>query len=177
MTGFDSCMRVVPIGPSPPGLRRLGSPSASDLRSNPAQNVPPAPVSTATHRSSLESRLANASRRASAVTQSTALRLLGRSIVTTRTGPSVATLTESMALHHKRLQQPKFAFTYVTPGLTDIQVHSCRGRLAALRLGVRMRLRVRNFRRIGRARRRARRRAGLLGLCGPAARLGECVRI
>src|SRR5919106_2291946 len=48
-----------------------------------------------------------------------------------------------------------------------------RASLAALRLGVRMRLRVRNFRRIG----RARRRAGLLGLCGPAARLGERVRI
>ncbi|SKX90603.1 Uncharacterised protein [Mycobacteroides abscessus subsp. abscessus] len=51
ITGLDKGMRVGPIGPSPPpsvsrSLRREGSPT--DVRSAPAQNVPPAPARTAT---------------------------------------------------------------------------------------------------------------------------------
>ncbi|MEZ4309996.1 MAG: hypothetical protein R3F14_18305 [Polyangiaceae bacterium] len=43
ITGFDSIMRVGPIGPSPCGSTRLPSPRAIAFRSAPAQNVPPSP--------------------------------------------------------------------------------------------------------------------------------------
>ncbi len=45
---WPAACRVGPIGPSPASVTRLPSPAASALRSAPAQNVPPAPVSTAT---------------------------------------------------------------------------------------------------------------------------------
>ena len=49
ITGFPSLSRVGPIGPnSPSGSMGRVSPSAIALRSAPAQNAPPAPVSTAT---------------------------------------------------------------------------------------------------------------------------------
>jgi hypothetical protein len=84
-------MRLTPIGPSPSGstlLTRSGSPARIALRSAPAQNFPPAPVSTATDRSGSASKRRNASASASAVGRSTAFATSGRSIVTVTISPS-----------------------------------------------------------------------------------------
>ena len=86
-------MRVGPTGPSPSGSTRLarGAPgSCIAFRSAPAQNVPFAPVSTATASDSSASKRRNASASASAVGRSIALATSGRSIVMTATGPSVS---------------------------------------------------------------------------------------
>ncbi len=83
-TGFDSRIRVGPIGPSPSSSIRL----SMALRSAPAQNVPPSPYSTATLASSSASNARNASTSASAVARSTAFRASGRSRITVVTGPS-----------------------------------------------------------------------------------------
>src|SRR5919106_2599702 len=91
-------MRVGPIGPSPPGSKRLarsGS-EAIALRSAPAQKVPPAPVKTATSWESSASKSEKARTSASAVGPSTALRASGRSIVTTATAPLTSTRTSDM---------------------------------------------------------------------------------
>src|SRR5919201_1781907 len=99
MTGLASSMRLGPIGPSPLGARRLPRPAAMALRSAPAQNVPPAPHSTATRASASASNARKASASAAAVGPSTALRTSGRSRTTVVTGPDVSTrtLTESSA--------------------------------------------------------------------------------
>jgi hypothetical protein len=87
---LPSLSRVGPIGPNPPsGSTGRLSPSAIALRSAPAQNAPPAPVSTATSAFGSESKRWKASNKARAVARSTALRLSGRSIVTTVTRWSV----------------------------------------------------------------------------------------
>ena len=95
ITGLDSVRRVGPIGPGPWSGMGRRSPSATALRSAPAQNVPAAPVSTATERSSSPSKATKASRSWSAQTLSTAFRRSGRLIVTTVTGPSCSTRSES----------------------------------------------------------------------------------
>src|SRR5688572_9700072 len=97
MTGLASSMRLGPIGPSPSGARRLPPPVAMALRSAPAQNVPPAPHSTATRAVSSASKARNASASAAAVGPSTALRTSGRSRMTVVTTParSTRTLTRS----------------------------------------------------------------------------------
>ncbi len=95
MTGLPSVSRVGPIGPGPSSGMGRRSPSATALRSAPAQNVPPAPVRTATARSSSWSKATKASRNWSAQTLSTALRRSGRLMVTTVTGPSCSTSRES----------------------------------------------------------------------------------
>ena len=51
MTGLERVRRVGPIGPVPSSGMGRRSPSATALRSAPAQKVPPAPVSTATEAS------------------------------------------------------------------------------------------------------------------------------
>src|SRR5204862_383571 len=59
ITGLPSSMRVGPTGPSPSGATRLarGAPSSRiAFRSAPAQNLPPAPVSTATASASSSSK-------------------------------------------------------------------------------------------------------------------------
>src|SRR5205807_5158185 len=87
-TGLLKDMRVGPIGPSPASLRRFPEPAARAFRSKPAQNVPPAPVSTATASCGSASDRAKLSAKAAAVSESTALRTSGRSMVTVRTAPS-----------------------------------------------------------------------------------------
>src|SRR5205085_10598830 len=86
-------MRVGPIGPSPSGARRLPRSVAMALRSAPAQNVPPAPHSTATRAAPSASKARNASASACAVGRSTALRAAGRSRTTVVTGPARSTRT------------------------------------------------------------------------------------
>ena len=66
------------------------------LRSAPAQNVPPAPQSTATAAESSEAKDSNASARACAVGPSTALRASGRSRMTVQTGPLRSMVTAGM---------------------------------------------------------------------------------
>src|SRR5437667_8767947 len=106
-TGFPSSMRVGPMGPSPSSLMRLSAvvhtaaprrswPEATAFRSAPAQNVPPAPVSTATASPSSASKRRNASTSTAAVGSSTALRTSGRLMVTTATSPSVSNRTVLM---------------------------------------------------------------------------------
>ena len=95
MTGLERVRRVGPIGPGPWSGMGRRSPSATALRSAPAQNVPFAPVSTATERSSSSSKAKKASLSWSAQTLSTALRRSGRLTVTTVTGPSCSTTSVS----------------------------------------------------------------------------------
>jgi hypothetical protein len=90
--------RVGPIGPSPSGATRGGAPEAIAFRSAPAQNAPPAPVSTATAAFWSASKARKAPASAAAVGPSTALRRSGRSIVTTVTGPSRSTSTVRSAM-------------------------------------------------------------------------------
>lgn len=93
ITGLLSVIRVGPIGPSPSGSTRLplGVPIA--LRSAPAQNVPPAPQSTATAASGSASKARNASASARAVGPSTAFRASARSSTTVVTAPTRSTRT------------------------------------------------------------------------------------
>src|SRR4051794_21260868 len=86
ITGLSSSIRGGPMGPGPERSSSiwLPLPAAIAARSAPEQNVPPAPVSTATVSSSSASKSRNADSSASAVARSTALRVRGRSIVTTR---------------------------------------------------------------------------------------------
>src|SRR5437868_12873310 len=88
-TGLPRVMRVGPIGPSPVSLSRLPDPAASALRSKPAQKLPPAPVRTATDTLSSASKRRKQSASASAVSESTAFRACGRSMVTVTTAPSI----------------------------------------------------------------------------------------
>jgi hypothetical protein len=89
IVGLRVRRRVGPIGPSRVSVRRFRRDSSvSACRSAPAQKVPPAPVRTPATRSSSASSSSNAASRADAVGPSTALRTSGRSMVTTRTGPS-----------------------------------------------------------------------------------------
>ena len=93
ITGLDSRIRVGPIGPSPSSLTWLPRSVPIALRSAPAQNVPPAPYSTATDCDASASKARNASARAAAVGPSTALRASGRSMTTVVTGPVISTVT------------------------------------------------------------------------------------
>ena len=95
MTGLDRLIRVGPIGPWPSGSVRLPSGVPTAFRSAPAQNVPPAPNSTATDASGSASKPANASASAAAVGPSTALRTSGRFRMTVVTGPLRSTRTAS----------------------------------------------------------------------------------
>ena len=93
ISGFDSAMRLGPIGPgpSPDGstlLRNAGSPTA--FRSAPAQKLPPAPVRIATPSAASASKRSNASLSSNAVGPSMALRRSGRLMVIVQTAPSVA---------------------------------------------------------------------------------------
>src|SRR5919108_3304286 len=97
MTGLASSMRLGPRGPSPSGARRLPRPAAMALRSAPAQNVPPAPHSTATRASASASKARKASASAAAVGPSTALRTSGRSRMTVVTVPARSTRTLTRA--------------------------------------------------------------------------------
>src|SRR5262245_21959531 len=83
-------MRVGPMGPSPLAFSRVALPAATSLRSNPAQKLPPAPVSTATDNDSSASNRLKQSTSSSAVAELTALRALGRLIVTTAIGPTTS---------------------------------------------------------------------------------------
>src|SRR5438552_937659 len=107
MTGLPSSMRDGPMGPSPSSLMshspcfptaapRRSWPAATAFRSAPAQNVPPAPVRTATASISSASKRRNASTIAPAVGSSTALRTSGRLMVTTAISPSVSNRTVLM---------------------------------------------------------------------------------
>ena len=93
MTGLDSRIRVGPIGAGPSGSVRLASGPPMALRSAPAQNVPPAPNSTATDASGSASKSSNAVTSAAAVGPSTALRTSGRFRMTVVTGPRRSTRT------------------------------------------------------------------------------------
>src|SRR5437660_8215766 len=86
-------MRVGPIGPSPVSLRRFPPPDASAFRSKPAQKVPCPPVSTATDRTSSFSKRRKLPARAAAVSESTAFRTVGRSMMTVSTAPSTSSLS------------------------------------------------------------------------------------
>ncbi len=77
-TGFDSAIRVGPIGPAPSASIRLGRPSPAATRSAPAQKVPPSPQSTATRASASRSNASKAATSASAVSRSTAFLRAGR---------------------------------------------------------------------------------------------------
>src|ERR1017187_5082244 len=97
ITGLDSRILVGPIGTVPSGSDKLaGSPMA--LRSAPAQNVPPAPHSTATRASGSASKSANAATSTAAVGPSTALRTSGRSRTMVVTRPAWSTRTVIVGL-------------------------------------------------------------------------------
>src|SRR5438067_1046902 len=92
-TGLANYM---PAGHSGQGPLRApySAPAAMALRPKPAQKVPPAPVRTATERlSSIPKVEKKVSRRAAAVSGSTAFRTPGRSMVTVSTAPSTSVLT------------------------------------------------------------------------------------
>lgn len=93
-TGFESNIRVGPMGPSPSGATRFPSPVDSALRSAPAQNVPPSPHSTATAAFGSSSKALNASLRASAVGRSTAFLRSGRDSITVQISPVFSTRTD-----------------------------------------------------------------------------------
>src|SRR5438132_2083072 len=93
MTGLPSTIRVGPIGPSPVSLNLLPAPAASAFRSKPAQKLPPAPVRIATDRLSSASNRRKLSASAAAVSESTAFRTWGRSMVTVTTAPSTSNRT------------------------------------------------------------------------------------
>ncbi len=61
ITGFDSAIRLGPMGPGPSSATRCIRPSLRERRSAPAQNVPPLPVRTATEADSSSSKAVNAS--------------------------------------------------------------------------------------------------------------------
>src|SRR5437879_8283066 len=108
MTGLLKIIRVGPIGPGPVSPTAYLDPVAIAFRSNPAQKVPAAPVSTATNSSSFASKSLKAASSALAVSGSTALRTSGRAMVTVSTAPStsVRTVLERPSLvvvFHERL--------------------------------------------------------------------------
>src|ERR1022692_423978 len=93
MTGLAGGRVPMPPNPRPPAI--AFSPVRKPFRSIPAQNVPPAPVSTITW---MSVRVSSSSRAAAiplATASLTALRAEGRSIVTTATGPSTSVSTAS----------------------------------------------------------------------------------
>src|SRR6266851_4380710 len=90
ITGFSSCIRVGPMGPSPFAVSRLALPCATSFRSKPAQKFPPAPVRMATDSESSASNRLKQATSSSAVAELTALRAPGRLIVTTAIGPSTS---------------------------------------------------------------------------------------
>src|SRR5207253_4282249 len=93
MTGLLKIIRVGPIGPGPVSPTAYLDPVAIAFRSNPAQKVPAAPVSTATKSSSFALKSLKAASSAFAVAGSTALRTSGRSMMTVRTAPSTSVRT------------------------------------------------------------------------------------
>src|ERR1035437_7419968 len=93
MTGLAGGRSTMPPNPRPPASGF--SPVRKPFRSMPAQNVPPAPVSTITRISVRASRSSSAAAMAPATASLTALRAVGRSIVTTATGPSTSVSTAS----------------------------------------------------------------------------------
>src|SRR5256884_9392313 len=93
MTGLLKIIRVGPIGPGPVSPTAYLDPVAIAFRSNPAQKVPAAPVSTATDSSSFALKSLKAASSALAVSGSTALRTSGRSMVTVSTAPSTSVRT------------------------------------------------------------------------------------
>src|ERR1035438_645116 len=112
IAGFESSMRVGPIGPSPPSLSALGRAAAIAFRSAPAQKVPPAPVSTATCSVSSASKDRKASASAAAVAASTALRASGRLMVTVRMESLRLVSTDGISIHLPRpAQRPNLTVT------------------------------------------------------------------
>src|SRR5580700_6538992 len=99
ITGFESNMRVGPMGPSPASLSALGRPAAIAFKSAPAQKFPPAPVSTATSNVSSASNARKASASAAAVAASTALRASGRLMVTVRMAAARLVSTDGISIH------------------------------------------------------------------------------
>ena len=99
-----ACRAAAGSGPSArrrPASTRLPAAVPIAFRSAPAQNVPPAPVSTATVAAGSASKARKASASAAAVGPSTALRASGRSMTTVVTGPSgsMRTLMRTIVLH------------------------------------------------------------------------------
>src|SRR5215470_13185465 len=80
MIGLVKASRLGPMGPSPSGASLSPRSVPRALRSAPAQNVPPAPQSTATRRRSSCSNSRNVSASARAAGPSTAFRASGRSM-------------------------------------------------------------------------------------------------
>ena len=76
----------MPANPRPPAIGF--SPARNPFRSMPAQNVPPAPVSTMTRMSGRASRSSRTAAIPAATAPFTAFRAAGRLMVTTATGPS-----------------------------------------------------------------------------------------
>src|SRR3954454_13563115 len=93
MIGLAEPRLVMPAKPR--SSRNTCSPATNALRSMPAQNVPPAPVTMAIRRSPVASRWSSAAPMPSATARLTALRASGRLMVMVRTPPSsaVSTLT------------------------------------------------------------------------------------
>src|SRR6516164_10513477 len=93
MSGLRGGVMVMPPKPRP-GMNGL-SPRIQALRSIPAQNVPPAPVSTPTRRSPSASSSSAAAARARAAAPSSAFLASGRLMVMTWTWPRRSTVTGS----------------------------------------------------------------------------------
>jgi hypothetical protein len=89
-TGLARRVRVGPIGPGPAGSY---SKPETWVRSNPAQNVPPAPVRTATVALAQDSNSSKADLSNRAVSGSTAFLCCGRLISTVQTAPFLKTRT------------------------------------------------------------------------------------
>src|SRR5438094_2385842 len=104
MTGLLKIIRVGPIGPGPVSPTAYLDPVPIAFRSNPAQKVPAAPVSTATDSSSFALKSLKAASSALAVSGSTALRTSGRPMVTVSTAPSTSVRTV--------LERPSLVFVF-----------------------------------------------------------------
>jgi hypothetical protein len=96
MSGFVGGRSVIPARPRP-GIDG-DSPFRNALRSIPAQNVPPAPVSTAAAASSRDSNSSIAALIASAVSLSIAFFASGRLMVITMTRSRTSVRTESVII-------------------------------------------------------------------------------
>ena len=95
--GVTGGRAVMPPKPRPPAVGF--SPARKPLRSMPAQNVPPAPVSTSATTSGRGSSSSMAAATPLATASLTALRACGRSMVMTATPPSTSTVTVRFGAH------------------------------------------------------------------------------
>src|ERR1035437_5169271 len=119
MTGLAGGRSTIPPNPRPPASGF--SPVRKPFRSMPAQNVPPAPVSTITRISVRASRSSSAAAMALATASLTALRAVGRSILTTATVPSTSVSTITRISVRASRSSSAAAMALATASLTALR--------------------------------------------------------